>query len=229
MSSEDFVKNVNRVQYARSFGVAWKKVTQWHHFATGKLTAKANQDFKPKAKDDDEIELKKGETVKIVRISAGKSWRTAINASGAEGFVRSRMLDIDPNRACAKYCLSNNHTGKTECVVTLTQKNVKLARKFHYSKDKQMNVKDTSYADMNIYVVDQNDRMVMKRNGSQRCLWMEMEIDPSNHYRIYCLSSDGLGAEFSLRVYTKGRGEAHLTGDGEGKLTELMEVLKKCP
>merc|ERR1711935_985534 len=155
MSSEDFVKNVNRVQYARSFGVAWKKVTQWHHFATGKLTARANQDFKPKAKDDDEIELKKGETVKIVRISAGKSWRTAINASGAEGFVRSRMLDIDPNRACAKYCLSNNHTEKTECVVTLTQKNVKLARKFHYSKDKQMNVKDTSYADMNIYVVDQ--------------------------------------------------------------------------
>ena len=103
MSAADFVKNVNRVQYARSFGVAWKKVTQWHHFATGELTATANQDFKPKPKEEDEIPLKKGETIKILRISAGKGWRQGANASGAEGYIRSRMLDVDPNRACARH------------------------------------------------------------------------------------------------------------------------------
>ena len=29
MCSEDFVRNLRAVNYARSFGVAWKKVTQW--------------------------------------------------------------------------------------------------------------------------------------------------------------------------------------------------------
>lgn len=189
ISAEDFVKNVSRVEYARSFGVAWKKVTQWHHFASGRLTAIANQDFKPKAKDDDEIALKKGEVIKIVRISAGKSWRSGINSSGEEGFIRARMVDIDPNRVCARYDLSSMHTSKTECVITLTQKNIHLARKFHYDKDKKMNVKDTSYPDMKIYVVDKDDRMVAKRDGAARCLWFEMDMDPHNKYRIYCLSA----------------------------------------
>ena len=233
ISAEDFVKNVRGVNYARSFGVAWKKVTQWHHFASGKMTATALCDFTPEPKNavgtSKEISFKEGEVIKIVRISAGKGWRSGINSSGEEGYVRAQMLAIDPERPCARYDLSSTHTSKTDCVITLTQKNVHLARKFHYDNDKKMNVKDTSYADMNIYVINKWGRMVAKRNGASQCLWFEMELDPHDRYRIYCISKTGVGAEFSLRVYSKGRGETHLTGDGEGKFAEFAKVLYKCP
>lgn len=42
-------------------------------------------------------------------------------------------------------------------------------------------------------------------------------------------TADGQGSEFSLRVYSKGSGETHLSGDGDGKFAELMTILQKCP
>jgi hypothetical protein len=61
---------------------------------------------------------------------------------------------------------------------------------------------------MSIYAVDKDDRVVVKRTGSERCHWMKLDLDAGQLYRIYCVSVEGTGAEFALRVYTKGSDNA---------------------
>jgi len=66
MEKKDFVRNVADVGYARPFGVAYKKATQWSRFATGHLTATATAN---KKRDGDEIGFKKGDVVKVTATS----------------------------------------------------------------------------------------------------------------------------------------------------------------
>jgi hypothetical protein len=147
IEAKDFVKNVRNVNYARSFGVAWRKVTQWHHFSDTKLTATATKDYQQNKANM--LKFKKGEKLTITDLDPQRTFKKGVNAAGKEGFIYDTHLTLDTTgQACAKYDLKSDHTaGKVRAVILLTQKNRNLQKTYHWDTSKKDNVKDSVYCD----------------------------------------------------------------------------------
>jgi hypothetical protein len=80
MSIEDFVANTAGVDYARTFGMNWKKVTQYSHFPlTGELLATATKSYE--AQDDSEISFSKGDHILVNSFSPPQWWSGSVNGT----------------------------------------------------------------------------------------------------------------------------------------------------
>jgi hypothetical protein len=203
MSIQDFVANTGGVDYARTFGPNWKKVTQYARFQKRKLMATAQSVFK--SNKSDELSFKKGDQIEVKTCS--DDWWSGVNLeSSKEGFFPGELVQMN-DRPVARFDLkgavTQGHTGPMTAVVMLVQPNSAMQRKFHKRKQDGLNYKDTKYPRMQLCVVGPDNKIAIKKGGSKRCVWGELQLPGGGLWRIYALSVDGAGSNFSLRVYLK--------------------------
>jgi len=212
MSIEDFVNTSGGVEYARTFGPAWKKLTQYKRFQTASATATAMWDYK--AREDSEISLAKGSQVEVTKISPGWWTGKVAGSTKGAGFFPANFVKLN-DRPLARFDLVGTPADTTQgmdVVVMLMQPNSRMARRFYKRKDDGLNYKDVSYGDMQLIVVGPDGKVAMRHRGKRRCLWGELHLPGGGLWKVYALSLDGRGELFSLRVYVR---------DGTATLTEI--------
>lgn len=212
MSIEDFVNTSGGVEYARTFGPAWKKLTQYKRFQTASATATVMWDYK--AREDNEISLAKGSQVEVTKMSPGWWTGKVVGSTKGAGFFPANFVKLN-DRPLARFDLVGTPTDTTQgmdVVVMLMQPNSRMARRFYKRKEDGLNYKDVSYGDMQLIVVGPDGKMAMRHRGKRRCLWGELHLPGGGLWKVYALSLDGRGGLFSLRVYVR---------DGTATLTEI--------
>jgi len=221
MSIEDFVSTSGGVEYARTFGPAWKKLTQYKRFQRGSATATAMWDYK--AREDNEISLAKGSQVEVTQMSPGWWTGKVVGSTTAAGFFPANFVKLN-DRPLARFDLvgkpTEDATQGMDAVVMLMQPNSRMARRFYTRKEDGLKYKDVSYDDMQLIVVGPDGKVALRRRGRRRCLWGELRLPGGGLWRAYALSLDGRGGLFSLRAYVKG-GTATLTEIAGASITEL--------
>lgn len=206
MCIEDLVAYSNGIDFARDFGPPWKKLTHYRRFQQGDLLAVAQWPYK--AGGEDEISFAKGEEIEIAEIHKGWwSGCTLANRSKYGLFPGNYVRLKDQPVACFELAGAATVTA----VVILMQPNSRMKRKFFKRKADGLNFKDVAYARMQLTIVGADGKLLDKKEGTRRELSGEVTL-AAGPVRLYCMSTDGLGTEFSLRVYVK---------DGEVTLKEV--------
>merc|ERR1712107_472702 len=91
-------------------------------------------------------------------------------------------------------------------------------------KADKLNYKDTSYPRLQLYVVGPDGKVALKKEGKKRCIWGELKLPGGGLWRVYALSVDGLGNNFSVRAYVKD-GTATLKEVHGACVTEITEAI----
>merc|ERR1712070_1144003 len=77
-------------------------------------------------------------------------------------------------------------------------------RKFYKRKEDGLNYKDTTYPGMMLVVNSADGTTVVKKSACERCLWANVTLPGDGKaFNVFALSSDGLGAKFSVRIYSQ--------------------------
>lgn len=208
MSIEDFVANTAGVEYSRTFGPNWKKVTQYSHFQSGhSMVATAIQSYE--ARDNKELSLRKGDQIEISTF-ANTWWSGAVE--GKQGFFPHDCVHLN-HRPVARFdlhCSKKNPEEPAVVVIMLLQPNTMQRRRWYSRKEDGLHYKDIHYPRIELVVVNPQGDTVIKREAQQRCLWGELENSGSGRWTIYATSTDGKGSQFSVRVYMKNVVQASL-------------------
>lgn len=197
MSIADFVQNSAGVEYARTFGPNWKKVTQYGAFQKSSMVGTATWAYEKAS--DDEVGFAEGDSIKVLELAGG--WWKGETPDGSQGLFPSNYIKLN-DRPVAKFALTAN--AETKVVVMLMQPNVMFQRKFYKRKEDGKNYKDSTYPGMMLVVNDADGKTIMKKDGCERCLWANVTLPADGRpWSVFALSSDGLGAKYSVRIYTQ--------------------------
>jgi len=201
MSIDDFVANTTGVEYARTFGPQWSKITQYKQFAKGSIMATAM--FPYTAAGDDEIGFQKGGQVEVDIIQPGW-WVGKVEGTEKQGLFPGNYVKLN-HRPVARFDLtvSPETDGTSVTVVVMVMQPNKLRQRRFYKRKNGQNYKDTSYPDIQLCVLGPDGQVAMKKKGRKRCIWGELHLKGGNNWRVYALSPDGLGQQFSVRTYVK--------------------------
>jgi len=231
MGIEDLVRHSSGVEYARSFGPEWKKVTQYARFRQGALLATARVDYS--ATDDHEISFSAGDQIEVTSQSGSFWWRGRVwcvrlpgQAERRKGFFPAGRVQIS-ERPIQRFDLSCIPTGRQPepmiVVVVLSQPNRLMQRRYYRRREDRVNCKDVSYPCLQLCVANPQGVVVAKRSGRRRCLWVELQLPGKGCWRIYAVAFDGLAKSFSIRAYAK-RGSVGLVQVPGASLAEVSTV-----
>eukprot|EP00927_Polykrikos_kofoidii_P075699 TRINITY_DN720_c0_g2_i1.p1 TRINITY_DN720_c0_g2~~TRINITY_DN720_c0_g2_i1.p1 ORF type:complete len:838 (-),score=214.84 TRINITY_DN720_c0_g2_i1:45-2558(-) len=223
MSVEDFVKFASEINYARTFGLNWKKLTKRSSFQKGTLQATVIEDYKADA--DDELSLEKGKKVQIT--DATDTWYTG-KFGDEEGYFPANCVAFK-DRLVARFDLkasSLKEGTKEKLIVMLMQPTSTFARKFYKRKEDGLNYKDLSYVDITLTVVGADGKVKFHETQPDRMVWGEIAPSGGGDIKIYASSAKGNGQKFSVRVYAQG-GDYTLTEVKGTKFSELHNILKR--
>mmetsp|Transcript_24955 Transcript_24955/g.70270 ORF Transcript_24955/g.70270 Transcript_24955/m.70270 type:complete len:808 (+) Transcript_24955:83-2506(+) len=224
MSIEDFVNTSGGVEYARTFGPKWKKITQYKHFQKGSMRATALWAYKNRA--DDEVGFDKGATIEVGTVAKGW-WHGNVLGSDKKGYFPGNYVKLN-DRPVARFDLvgtpDEGLEGPMTAVVMLMQPNSKMARKYIKRKQDGKNYKDISYSRIQLVVIGPDGKVALKVENRKRCVSSELKLTGGGQWKIYALSLDGRGSDFSVRVYVKD-GSAQLTEVSGSTLSEIETAL----
>lgn len=211
MSIEDYVKYSTGIDYARTFGPGWKKITQYAHFSAKKLTATAQWAYAGGA--NDEISFKAGDQLEVHKVDPGW-WTGKVVGSSKVGFFPGNYVKTNDRPICC-YELTGTPSGKEPitAVVMCCQPLAHRNRKFYKRKQDGLNYKDTKYAAMNLLIVGPDDSVALKRKGKRREISGEISLPGGGKWKIYVSSEDGTGSMFYVRTFLK---------NGTGSLSEVQ-------
>ncbi|CAE8707369.1 unnamed protein product [Polarella glacialis] len=223
MSIEDFVANTAGVDYARTFGMNWKKVTQYSHFPLkGELLATATKSYE--AQDDSEISFSKGDHILVNSFSPPQWWSGSVKGTKGLFPEGSARLHDRPVACFDLLCSEGADSKEVTAVVMLMQRNTHMQRRWHKRKEDGLNYKDTEYSTIQLTIIDPKGRNAFTAEGSKRCIWGELSLTGRGIWRIYALASDGKRIPFTLRVYLKD-GTASLREVHSADIQELAAAL----
>jgi len=204
MSIQDFVDNSGGVEYARTFNPQWKKITQRSRFQTGSLLATSSWAYT--SRENNELGFEKGATLEVKDIAPGWWFGNVAGAPDVTGFFPANYVKLK-DRPVARFDLSATpYEGKedVDLVINLMQPNSKMQRKFYQRKDNGMNYKDVSYPNIQLIILGPDGKVALKRTGKKRCISGELSlVGGAGVFRVFALSLDGRGDEFTLRCYVK--------------------------
>jgi len=213
MDIEDFVAHTAGVDYARTFGPPWKKVTQYRHFQKVEMVGVATGDFVGRRRN--EISFTKGDKIEVDTFT-GRSWTGKVKGGRKSGSFPAELVQLK-KRPVACFELNGTKNAGVEnmrAVVILMQPLAHRARRWTQMESGE-NYKDTSYPNIQLLVVAPDGSLALKREGKRRTLWGEIQLPGGKDWRIYALSSEGDGDFYSLRCYIK---------DGKATLEEVPDV-----
>lgn len=225
MSVEDFVMNTSGAEYSRTFGPNWKKVTHHKHFQKGDMTAKALWSFK--ARQDGELSMTKGDDIVVLSMNPGW-WHGHIkDHDDKKAFFPANYVKLNSRPVARFDMVGTCHTdGPLTIVAMLLQPNSCMQRMFYKRKQDGLNYKDTSYPSLQLCIVGSDGKTVLKKEGRKRSVWGEMKFPRGGEWKLYALSVDGRGGDFTLRVYVKG-GSVTITEVPGATLDEVTTTLQK--
>merc|ERR1712217_112326 len=224
MCIKDFVKHSAGVEYARTFGPNWKKISQYKHFLKRKLIGTAQSDFKGKSAK--ELSFSKGDKI-FVTSFCSNWWQDSLKEDGKAGFFPPDCVKLN-DRPVAAFELCGtpdaNLKGDMTAVVMLLQPNSSMERKWYKRKEDGLNYKDQSYACLQLCVIAPDGSVALKKEAKKRCVWGELKLPGGGKWRIYALSVDGTGSEFTVRAFIKD-GTATMKEIPDAKLSDLTSSL----
>eukprot|EP00930_Biecheleria_cincta_P060037 TRINITY_DN4572_c0_g3_i2.p1 TRINITY_DN4572_c0_g3~~TRINITY_DN4572_c0_g3_i2.p1 ORF type:complete len:891 (+),score=157.24 TRINITY_DN4572_c0_g3_i2:363-3035(+) len=223
MCIEDFVANTAGVDYARTFGPNWKKMTQYARFQASSLSATVKEQFE--SSRDKEISLSIGDHVEVDAFASNGWWRGTAN--GMTGLFPCDCVELS-RRPVARFdlhCISDEGLrGDVRAVVMMIQPDAPMQRKWNVRADDGLTYKDTSYPHMQLVVIGPQNDVAIKNGGRKRCLWGDLTLQSSGLWKIYALAADGNEAAFALRVYLKGC-TGTLREISETDIAEVAEIV----
>eukprot|EP00928_Gymnodinium_smaydae_P014968 TRINITY_DN15493_c0_g4_i1.p1 TRINITY_DN15493_c0_g4~~TRINITY_DN15493_c0_g4_i1.p1 ORF type:complete len:1138 (-),score=273.81 TRINITY_DN15493_c0_g4_i1:160-3573(-) len=223
MSIEDFVKNSEGVDFARTFGPNWKKVTHYKWFQQDKVMATAKKSYAGRAGD---LSFSEGDQIEV-KTFCTSYWRGTLKGDSQEGFFPPDCVEVN-ERPVARFELVGTKAqgveGPMTVVVMLMQPNALMKRKYYTRREDGLRYKDTTYPRLQLCVVGPDGSIAVKREQSKRCVWAELTLPGGGLWRIYALSVDGTGSSFSMRVYCKD-GTVSLRETPGGTFAELLNIL----
>jgi hypothetical protein len=210
MSCEDFVNNSGGVDYARTFGPNWKKVTHYAHFATCAMTATAKRNCN--AKGAGALSFKKGDQVVVREMQGEVFWGYKQGAQGSRantpqllGFP-GRYVKFNERPVLRFDIVATPTPGSkdpvTACIM-LMQQNICMQRKFK-PHESGLTYKDLNYPGIELIIVHPDGSVAVRKQGRKRCVWGEVEMPGGGQWKVYALCSNGKGAPCSCRTYLKG-------------------------
>merc|ERR1712194_296719 len=203
MCVEDFVKHSSGVEYARTFGPNWKKLSQYKHFAKKHMVGTAQKDYKGKSAKD--LSFSKGDKV-FVESFVSNWWQGSLKQDGRLGSFPADCVVLDDRPISAFELVGTPDPGlkgDMTAVVLLMQPNSSMERKWYKRKEDGMNYKDTSYAALQLCIIAPDGSVSMKKEACKRCVWGELKLPGGGRWRIYALSVDGTGSAFTVRAFIK--------------------------
>jgi len=210
MSIEDFIANTAGVDFARTFGPNWKKVSQYKYFSKKSTLATAQYDFS--AGDKNEISFEQGDKIEVEAFTSDW-WRGRVQGSSKEGFFPGSYVTLDDRPVSCFELVGTpcaGAQGGMTALVLLLQPNAMMERRWYTRKEDGLHYKDTSYPALQLVVLGPDGSVAIKKEGNTRSLWGELSLPGNGRWRIFALSTDGKGDFFTLRCYVKG-GTATLT------------------
>jgi len=212
MDIQDFVAHSAGVDYARTFGSPWKKITQYRHFKKVEMSGVATADFVGRRRND--LSFSKGDKIEVLTFT-GRSWTGKVKGTNKTGSFPPDMVKLK-KRPVACFELNGTKSAGVDhmrVVIVLMQPLAHRARR--YSQVNGQNYKDTSYPNIQLLLVAPDGSLAIKREGKRRTLWGEVQVPGGKDWRIYALSSEGDGDFYSLRCFLK---------DGTATLEEVPDV-----
>jgi hypothetical protein len=206
MSAEDFVNNSGGVDYARTFGPNWKKSTQYAHFAACALMGTAKRDWK--GKGPGQLSFKKGDQVRIKEMQGDLFQGHLKGQERTLGIFPGRCLKINERPVLRFDIVATPDAGSKDpvtAVILLMQRNIAIQRK--YTKSEQtggMNYKDLNYAQIELFIVNPDGKVAVRKQNRKRCIWGEIEMPGGGQWRVYALSNAGKASPAIVRTYLKG-------------------------
>mmetsp|Transcript_113153 Transcript_113153/g.283225 ORF Transcript_113153/g.283225 Transcript_113153/m.283225 type:complete len:806 (-) Transcript_113153:53-2470(-) len=224
MSIDDFVVNSGGVEYARTFGPQWKKITHQTQFQRGSLQATTMWPYT--AREGNEIGFAKGATVEVININPGWWYGNVLGSADKKGYFPGNYVKLK-DRPVARFDLTGTPAAGcrgVSVVVMLMQPNSKMQRKFYKRKKDGLNYKDVTYPSIQLVVVGPDGKVALKRAGKKRCVSGELFLPGGGLWKIYALSLDGRGSDFSLRTYIKD-GSANVVQVEGASISEITKVI----
>jgi len=224
MSMEDFVMNSGGVEYARTFGPQWKKITHQTSFQKGSLQATTMWAYK--AREGNELGFAKGATMEVININPGWWYGNVLGSPDKKGFFPGNYVKLK-DRPVSRFDLSGTPDAGSKgisVVVMLMQPNVKFQRKYYKRKKDGLNYKDVTYPSMQLVIVGPDGKVALKRSGKKRCISGELFLPGGGLWKIYALSLDGRGADFTVRTYLKD-GTAKLVQVESASISEITKII----
>jgi len=204
MSIEDFVATSGGIDFTRTFGANYWKMTHYSKFQKGAVKAVSQWPYAATA--DDEVGFEKGATLDIMQMSSGW-WYGNVAGEEKKGYFPGNYVKLT-ERPIARFDLVGTPLESDtpmKAVVMLMQPNAMMKRRFYKRKQDGLNYKDTKYPRIELSVVGPDGKVAVQKAGKRRCVWTELELPGGGLWQIYALSVDGVGCNFVLRVYvTKG-------------------------
>jgi len=224
MSIEDFVENSIGVEYARSFGPNWKKTTHYARFSSEKLVAAASRAFS--STKSDELSFSTGDKIEVA--TCGSAWWKGRSVkNGSEGFFPCAYVQAK-NRSVTRYDMVGtadpSAEGPMSVVVMVLQPNVMMRRKWTKRPD-GTTYKDLHYTHVALIVIGPDGEVAVKKEGQQRCLWTELKLPGGGLWKLYAVSTDGSGGDFTLRVFMKD-GLCTVEEKYDAKFSEVRPLLE---
>jgi len=222
MSIDDFVRNTSGVDYARTFGPNWMKLTQHKHFLKRATLGTALYDYSPSEKN--EIGFRKGDLIEISTFT-GDWWRGNVKGSSKEGFFPGNYVD-PKDRPVTCFELVGTPAAPAvpmTAVVMMLQPFAQLKRRWTKRPD-GTTYKDLSYPRLQLCIIGPDGSVALKKESPLRCVWGELKLPGGGRWRIYALSTDGHGDIFKVRVYVKD-GTASISEVEGAKMEDMLSAI----
>eukprot|EP00928_Gymnodinium_smaydae_P007244 TRINITY_DN12610_c0_g1_i1.p1 TRINITY_DN12610_c0_g1~~TRINITY_DN12610_c0_g1_i1.p1 ORF type:complete len:1317 (-),score=230.73 TRINITY_DN12610_c0_g1_i1:132-4082(-) len=225
MSIADFTASSAGVEYARTFGPNWKKVTFYKYFRATRLEGTAKKKYV--AKRSDELSFERGDLVTVDECSTNGWWLGRVNGRGESKTFPGSLLWIK-ERAVMRFDMvataDETATGPMTAVILLMQPGSTFERRFKRRREDGLNYKDLSYGPLQLIIVGPDGALALTRQGRKRCVWGEVSLPGGGLWRIYALSPDGKERPCTVRIYLKD-GTADITEVTGAKFSELSDLL----
>jgi len=202
MSIEDFVECSSGVDYARTFGPNWQKISHYKRFASKRMIGAAKRDCN--GRRSDQISFSKGDSIEIYECSS-EWWRGKVVGTEAEGYFRGAFVEVK-DKPVMRFDLVGTVDKEHESmkvVLMLMQPNSCMQRRFRTRSEDGLNYKDTKYGHLQFIVIGPDGNVAFKREGKKRCVWGELDLPGGGLWKVYALSVDGHGGQCTIRAYLK--------------------------
>jgi len=203
MSIGDFVFNSGGVDYARSFGPNWKKVTHYAHFQNRAFEATAKRNWK--GRRPEHLSFSKGDQI-IIKTMKPEWWLGELKNGQSVGYFPGRFVRLN-ERSVLRFDLTALPLEGSEepitMIVMLMQRNAMMQRRY-IQLENGLNYKDTSYPQVGLLILDPEGKVHVQRKRHSRCVWAEVTCSGGGLWRVYAYSGSGDGAACFVRTYIKG-------------------------
>lgn len=223
MDIADFVQNSGGVDYARSFGPNWKKVTHYAHFSSNHFQATAKRKYKGRRAG--QLSFKKGDQI-IVKTMDNSWWSGSLKEGRGAGVFPGRFVRLN-ERSVLRFDIQAVPLADSKepvtMIIMLMQRNIEMQRRF-FQMDNGQNYKDTTYKQMGLLILNPEGKVHIQRKRHSRCIWGEVNCKGGGVWRVYAFSAAGGGSACLVRTYIKG-GTMTFTEKPGTKFSEISSFM----